>query len=98
MVFYVQADYGDDPAKKLGNRKEMLHFNIPVARDGFAFRGAMQIFIRAASLIALRRQPVLRRRRRSRSAGAVSCIGPENEASMRHERPRAAVPKPRIFR
>lgn len=34
-VVYVQADYGDDPAialyEKLGEREEVLHFDIPVA-------------------------------------------------------------------
>ena len=33
-VIYVQADYGDDPAialySKLGEREEVLHFDIPV--------------------------------------------------------------------
>jgi aminoglycoside 3-N-acetyltransferase I len=36
-VIFVQADYGDDPAvalyEKLGVREEVLHFDIPVARD-----------------------------------------------------------------
>ena len=37
-VVYVQADYGDNPAialyEKLGAREEVLHFDIPVTRDG----------------------------------------------------------------
>jgi aminoglycoside 3-N-acetyltransferase I len=35
-VVYVQADYGDEPAialyNKLGTRKEVMHFDIGVAR------------------------------------------------------------------
>jgi aminoglycoside 3-N-acetyltransferase I len=37
-VIFVQADHGDDPAialyTKLGVREDVLHFDIPVERDG----------------------------------------------------------------
>ena len=36
-VIYVQADYGDEPAialyTKLGVREDVMHFDIPVARQ-----------------------------------------------------------------
>lgn len=41
-VIYVQGDYGDDPAlalyDQLGVREEVLHFDIPVARQAFGPR------------------------------------------------------------